>query len=164
MDIARQEIADLFSEVSLGAPEAAVGFVLWRVMHRYQRAVDRALGPLDLTHLQFITLAITGWLAREAAPTQAEIARGAEMHPMQVSLMLKPLEAKGMLRRHASTRRANAKEVRLTQIGMDALRTALPLVIAVQRHMFGHESAGGGRLLGLLLHVEARDADPQKRD
>lgn len=164
MDVDRQEIADLFAEVSLGAPEAAVGFVLWRVMHRYQRAVDRALEPTDLTHLQFTTLAIAAWLAREAAPTQAEIARGAEMHPMQVSLVLKPLEAKGMLRRQASARRANAKEVRLTRAGMDALRTALPQVIAVQRRMFGHEAAGGGALLGLLLDVETRDAGLPPRD
>jgi hypothetical protein len=33
-------VADLFATSSLGAPENAVGFVLWRVMHRYQRAAD----------------------------------------------------------------------------------------------------------------------------
>jgi len=36
-------IIDLFAAVSLGAPENAVGFVLWRVMHRYQRDTKRHL-------------------------------------------------------------------------------------------------------------------------
>ena len=36
-------IRALYAETSLGGPDQAVGFVLWRVMHRYQRAVERAL-------------------------------------------------------------------------------------------------------------------------
>jgi hypothetical protein len=51
-----------------------VGFVLWRVVHRYVREVDRALIDYDLTHLQFTTLAMMAWLEREGdAVTQAEI-------------------------------------------------------------------------------------------
>lgn len=153
MKAGKREIAQLFAEASLGSPEAAVGFVLWRVVHRYQRAIDSALAPADLTHLQFTTLAMAAWLACEEAPTQADIARAAEMHPMQVSLMLKALEAKGMLRRSASAQRANAKEVEITGKGLAALRVALPLAIEVQRRMFGHEDGMGGQLLVSLLRL-----------
>src|SRR6187402_1134954 len=60
MDV--EAIRALFAEASLGGPDKAVGFVLWRVMHRYQRAVERALAPHELTHLQFTTLAMTAWM------------------------------------------------------------------------------------------------------
>lgn len=149
----RSEITRLFAEVSLGAPEAAVGFVLWRVVHRYQRSIDRALAPAGLTHLQFTTLAMAAWLAREDAPTQAQIARAAEMHAMQVSLMLKALEAKRFIHRGPSARHAKAKEVEITAEGLAVLRTTLPLVIAVQRRMFGNEAGPGGELLAALLRV-----------
>ena len=99
---------------------------------------------------------MVAWLARTGAPTQAEVAREAEMHPMQVSLMLKALEAKGMLRRKTSSRRATAKEVELTEQGLDALSTALPLAIAVQRQMFGDAGEDGGELLTQLRRVEEK--------
>src|ERR1700750_596456 len=100
VSIDAQTIQQLFESVSLGAPENAVGFVLWRVVHRYQREVDRALAPLDLTHLQFTTLTLAAWLARDgAAATQAELARLGDIHPMQVSHMLATLQAKGMVAR-----------------------------------------------------------------
>ena len=35
-------LTELFETASLGGPERAVGFVIWRVMHRYVRAADRA--------------------------------------------------------------------------------------------------------------------------
>ena len=124
----------------------------------FTAAITRPMSFTDDAPTSATTLAIAAWLMREEAPTQAEIARAAEMHPMQVSLVLKPLEAKGLLRRVSSLRRANAKEVELTVQGLTALRNALPLVIAVQRRMFGDESVGGRNLLDLLLSVEAQDA------
>lgn len=46
-------ISEFFKTASLGAPENAIGFVLWRVVNRYLREIDRALAAagLDLTHL-----------------------------------------------------------------------------------------------------------------
>ena len=85
----------MFENVSLGAPENAVGFVMWRIVARYQREIDRALAPDNLTNLQFITLALVGWFGREGTPvTQIELARLAGIHPMQVSQTLKALETK----------------------------------------------------------------------
>ena len=93
----------MFEEVSLGAPENAVGFVMWRVMARYQREMDRALADYDLTNLQFITLALVAWFGREGeAVTQIELAGLAGIHPMQISQTLKALEAKKMVLRRTS--------------------------------------------------------------
>lgn len=53
-------IHELHDTTSLGSPDKAVGFVLWRVMHCYQRVVERPLAPHNLTRLQFTILAMVG--------------------------------------------------------------------------------------------------------
>jgi DNA-binding MarR family transcriptional regulator len=151
-------LTELFATASLGAPEKAVGFVLWRVLHRYLREVDRALAPLDLTHLQFTTLTMAGWLARSGEPvTQNQLARSGDIHPMQVSLMLKALQAKALITRTRSTTDPRAKNIELTEVGVAALRAALPVVIGVQERIFGAGGQPGGDRLRALLAVEERN-------
>jgi DNA-binding MarR family transcriptional regulator len=145
----------MFEEVSLGAPENAVGFVMWRIVARYQREVDRALIPHNLTNLQFITLALVAWFGREDKPvTQIELARSAGIHPMQVSQTLKALDAKQMISRKRSKSDTRAKRVEITSSGLEALQNALPKVIAVQGLLFGEAGRPGGRLLKELLRID----------
>jgi DNA-binding MarR family transcriptional regulator len=149
-------IADLFETASLGSPQNAVGFVMWRVMHRYIREVDQSLRPLSLTHLQFTTLTLVGWMARSGqAATQAEVARFGDIHPMQVSNILKVLEQKRLIERTPAPGNALAKQVSMTIQGIGVLRAALPRVIAVQVRLFGTEGQSGGALLALLLSLDA---------
>jgi DNA-binding MarR family transcriptional regulator len=151
-----RDLTDLFDTVSLGAPENAVGFVLWRVVHRYQREIDRALGAVDLTHLQFTILTLAAWLTRSGDPaTQSELARFGEIHPMQVSLILKALEEKGMISRLPSASNVRAKRVEVTPSGVTTLRRALPLAIEVQRRLFGDDGRPGGKLLTALLRLDS---------
>ena len=146
----------MFEEVSLGAPENAVGFVMWRVVARYQREVDRALVLSNLTNLQFITLALAAWFGRQdKAVTQVELARSAGIHPMQVSQTLKLLEAKKMIARRRSKTDTRAKRVEVTTSGLDVLRDALPIVIAVQKRLFGETGRPGGSLLTELLRIDS---------
>ena len=155
-----QTLADLFANKTLGAPENAVGFVLWRVVHRYVRAIDRALATADLTHLQFTVLAITAWMARSGEPvTQVTLARFGDIHPMQVSQVLKALEVKGLVARTRSIADPRAKCIELTEIGVSALRQAMPLAISVQERLFGKAGAPGGSLLIALAQADARPSD-----
>jgi DNA-binding MarR family transcriptional regulator len=155
MDADRQKIAELFETVSLGAPQHAVGFVLWRVMHRYQREIDQALRPLGLTHLQFTALALAAWSQRGGeAATQTELAAMGDIHPMQVSNVVKALDVKGLVVRTPSPGNALAKRVAITKTGLDALRAALPLGIAIQARLFGDEGRPGGSLLTMLLAID----------
>ena len=148
-------ITDMFASVSLGAPDNAVGFVLWRVVHRYQREIDRVLAPVDLTHLQFTMLAMAAWLAKSGEPvTQSTLSRAGDIHQMQVSHMLKALEAKGMITRVRSPADVRAKLVEISDKGVGALRDAMPLVVAVQQRMFGAEGGVGGRFLATLHAIE----------
>jgi len=150
-------IRQMFDEVSLGAPENAVGFVLWRIVARYQREVDRALGGLNLTNLQFVTLALVAWFGREDNPiTQVELARSAGIHPMQVSQTLKALETKKMVSRRRSKTDTRAKRVELTSAGLESLQKALPMVIDVQSRLFGEAGRPGGSMLQEMLRIDRK--------
>lgn len=147
----------MFDAVSLGAPEKAVGFVLWRIAARYQREADRALAPLDLTNLQFVTLALVAWLGRSGeSVTQVELARFGGIHPMQVSKTLKILEKKNLIARRRSNSDTRAKTLGGTRSGIQTLRQALPRMIEVQGRLFGKAGRPGGSLLATLLRLEKK--------
>lgn len=145
------EIDRLFAAVSPGGPENAVGFVMWRVVRRYLRGVDRALAPLGVTHLQFQALALTAWLSRtESCITQARLSEFSDIQPMQVSLLLKALERAGLVTRSKGTADPRVKVIELTERGWQAVREGLPVVIAEQERFFG-DGAGPGAELGVTL-------------
>jgi DNA-binding MarR family transcriptional regulator len=149
-------IADLFATATLGSPERAVGFVLWRVLHHYVREADRVLADFDLTHLQFQTLALAAWLGRSGEPvTQVDLARAGDIGTMQVSQMMKALESKGWVKRVRSPSDFRAKNVVLSQEGIAVLHRAFPLMIQLQRNLFGEDGAPGGRLLDALHRAES---------
>lgn len=148
-------IAAMFEDVSLGAPERAIGFVMWRIVHRYQREVDHALRPLDLTHLQFVVLTLVAWQARsDETVTQAALARFGDIHPMQLSNVLKALEQKEAIVRTPAPVNALAKHVGITSAGLSSLQTALPIVIEIQARLFGDEGLPGGSLLNALVLID----------
>ena len=150
----------LFADRSLGAPENAFGFVLWRITSRYQREMDRALLNLDLSNLQFVTLALVGWMQRSGASvTQIELSRFSGIHPMQLSQMLKILESKKFVERRRDPADSRAKRVILTQAGFTVLAKALPLAVQVQSRLFGKTGAKGSPLLAAILQLDKRVSD-----
>ncbi len=158
-------ISELFESASLGAPENAVGFVMWRVLHRYQREVDRAVAPLGLTHLQFVTLVLAAWLGRSGgAATQAELARFGDVQPMQVSHMLRALAGKGLVARPRNAADVRGKRVEVTAAGLAVLARALPAVIDVQQRVFGDAGRVGGDLLATLLRLDGQAKRPVADD
>jgi len=157
MALQQDVLRKMFEEVSLGAPENAIGFVLWRITSHYQREMDRVLAAVDLSNLQFVTLALVGWFERnETVATQVALSRFGGIHPMQLSQMLKILEAKRLIVRKRDALDSRAKQVKLTRKGLDALRRAFPLAIDVQTRLFGEAGAKGSPLLKALLQLDAR--------
>ncbi len=149
------DLKAVFAASRVETPRDSVGFLLWRVAHRYQREVDRVLAPLALTHLQFVVLIQTAWLARDgAAVTQAGLARYGRVSPMQLSNVLKTLTAKGLVARDATPGNARAKRVHLTAAAVALLAAALPSVTALQIDFFG-EPAFGADLHDRLRQVVA---------
>ena len=156
MALQQEIIRRMFDEVSLGAPELAIGFVLWRITSRYQREMDRTLGSNDLSHMQFVTLALVGWLERSSTvATQVELASYGGIHPMQLSQMLKILEAKQLVLRKRAAVDSRAKQLALTRKGFELLRKALPKAVEVQSRLFGEAGARGSALLESLLRLDS---------
>ncbi len=151
------QLREMFQDVSLGAPEHAIGFVLWRITSRYQREMDRALASVDLSNLQFVTLALVGWFERSGkVATQIELSRFGGIHPMQLSQMLKTLEAKKFVLRKRDDSDSRAKQVTLTRKGFETLKKALPQAVEVQSRLFGDAGTKGSDLLTTLLQVDTQ--------
>ena len=113
---------------------------------------------MGLTHMQFMMLIMAAWVGRTGEPIrQEEIARSGVIHPMQVSLMLKTLEQKGMVTRRSNLSNVRAKVVFVTEVGLTALRRSLPPLIEVQLDLFDEAGRPGGMLLTALLDVESRE-------
>src|ERR1700742_3762649 len=99
--------------------------------------MNRELAAIDLTHLQFTTLALVAWSNKSGKPiTQTEIAREFDIEPMQMSQMMKVLEAKSLVRRRAPKPSSRSRHAEITRKGLSALEKAMPVAIAVQHRMF----------------------------
>ena len=156
MSIDHVELSDMFATASHGSPRQAIGFVMWRVTHLFERELEQAFRPLDLTHLQFTLLALVAWTQKEGdCPNQAELARAGGIHVMQVSNVLKALERKALIVRSAAEGNPTAKSIALTRKGLNRLRAAFPMALEVQRLIFGDAGQPGGSLLTGLNDVEA---------
>ena len=82
----KTELDAAFDRSGLQRPEDAIGVLLWRVAHRYQREIDRASAEVDLTHLQFVVLVIAAWLGRKPDPvTQTSLSDFSGIHKMLLS-------------------------------------------------------------------------------
>ena len=160
----KDAIRRMFEDLSLGAPENAVGFVMWRIVGRYQREMDRALAAIDLTHLQFMLLALVAWFGRSGqAVTQIDLARSGGIQPMQVSQTLRVLESKKLLTRTRSSTDTRAKRVEVTSAGLKSLRRAMPIAIEVQRKLFGESGQPGGALLRTVRQVHSNMPEEAER-
>lgn len=158
----RTAIADTFEQVSLGSPRNAIGFVMWRVIHRSERELERALAPLELTHLQSTVLALVAWMEKEGGTaSQTELARFGDNHVMQVSNVLKALEQTGMIDRSVVPGSARTKIIAITRRGLDTLDAAFPPAIDVQQRISGDAGPPSGSLLEALVKVDGQGGDAQ---
>lgn len=120
-------------------PETSPGFLLWHVTLRWQRAVAAALGPLDLTHVQFVLLACTWWLNTHgsATPNQLAVARQAGTDVKMTSQVVARLEARGLITREVDPADTRAKLLRITPDGAALAQAAIKVVDAVDDSFFG---------------------------
>ncbi|MBC2876321.1 MULTISPECIES: MarR family winged helix-turn-helix transcriptional regulator [Streptomyces] len=133
-------------------PGDSPGFLLWHATLRWQRAIAAALGPLDLTHVQFVLLACTWWLnTRGEHPNQLALARQAGTDVKMTSQVLRALEAKGLVTREVDPADTRARRLRVTSAGADLAPRAIAAVEDVDARFFrsvAHDDAV--QLLGRL--------------
>ncbi|MGH7906078.1 MAG: MarR family winged helix-turn-helix transcriptional regulator [Candidatus Binataceae bacterium] len=109
-------------------PEESLGYLLWHVTHGWIRFLNNVLSELGLTHLQFLLIGSTAWLSRTGSVSQARLADFFKMDPMLVSKTLRTLERNGIVMRRADPSDSRAKQVLLTEEGLELFLRGAPLI------------------------------------
>ncbi|MFE9674511.1 MarR family winged helix-turn-helix transcriptional regulator [Streptomyces sp. NPDC006259] len=111
------------------SPGGSPGFLLWHATLRWQREIATVLGPLDLTHVQFVLLACTWWLNTQGEqPNQLALARQAGTDVKMTSQVLRALESKGLIEREVDPADTRAKRLRVTSAGAELAPRAIAVV------------------------------------
>lgn len=132
-------------------PEESPGFLLWQVSMQWERRLRAALEPLQLTHMQFVLLAASGWLGRSGeAVTQVRIASHAKVDVVMTSQVLRTLETKGLVSRSQHPTDTRAKCIAITPAGKKAVHAAIAVVEREDVAFFSRGSALQKPLLAAL--------------
>jgi DNA-binding MarR family transcriptional regulator len=118
-------------------PDESPGFLLWHATLRWQRAIAAALGPLGLTHVQFVLLAGAWWLgAHGGPPSQRELADQSGTDPMMTSQVVRILERRELLTRSADPRDSRVRRLAVTPEGARLAQRAIDIVEAGDARFF----------------------------
>ena len=125
------------NEPAASAP-ISLGFLLWHATLRWQRLIAAALRPLELTHVQFVLLAVLWWFTeiRGERPTQRALADQAGTDRMMTSQVLRVLERRGLVARPMHPTDARARELALTPAGSELALRAIAVVEEADRQFF----------------------------
>ncbi len=143
-------------------PGDGAGFWLWRVSNAWQRTVRRALAPVDLTHVQFVLLAVTARLDTgappepDARPAQRDIATRSGVDPMTTSTVLRSLERRGLVARARSVSDTRTVTVSITPDGLAVMDRAIPLVAAADDQVFAALDTDRDAFVDHLRELAAR--------
>ncbi|MEU3500028.1 MarR family transcriptional regulator [Streptomyces hundungensis] len=137
-------------------PGDSPGFLLWHATLRWQRDIAAALGPLNLTHVQFVLLACTWWMnTHDEHPNQLALARQAGTDVKMTSQVLRALETKGLIKREVDPGDTRAKRLRVTSAGAELAPRAIAAVEDVDARFFQPVAHGDAvTLLSRLANPE----------
>ena len=141
-------------------PQTSTGLMLWRVTNSWQRTIRAALAPFDLTHVQFVLLAVLTSMEHEAPVTQRDLAARAATDPMMTSQVLRTLESKGLIERLAHPTYGRALTLAPTPAGINLVNRANAAVEHADRAYFAalvYDARGFTRSLATL---DAENVEP----
>lgn len=134
-------------------PEDSPGFLLWQTTITWQRHIKKALDPYQISHAQFVILAIVLWFEGiKEEPTQVLIVRQSKLDKMTVSKSLKKLASLGLIKRAEHEKDTRAKSVYLTSKGRTFASKLVPIVEKIDENFFGVIDEKNQRLLVNLLN------------
>jgi len=110
-------------------PEHSPGYLLWKVTTAWQRLLKKVFEPYNISHSQFVIMAVTTWLIEhKEQATQVAIASLSGLDKMTISQALKKLIALKLITRKECRSDTRAKVVTLTPRGKDVVKNLIPLV------------------------------------
>ncbi len=120
------------------APDDSPGLLLWQTTVTWQRLIKKALDAYDISHPQFVIMAILLWFEEHhERPTQIAIAHLSKLDKMTVSQSLKKLVSQELVYRVEHATDTRAKSVFLTDKGKTKVRKLVPLVEKIDAEFFG---------------------------
>ncbi|WP_343673885.1 MarR family transcriptional regulator [Chitinophaga sp.] len=135
-------------------PEENSGYLLWQVTMQWQLSMNRALGKMGLTLTQFSLMAGLYWLSvKKGAVTQQQLADYANTDKMMTSKVLAVLEKKQVIERIKDPGDSRAKQLKMTEKGVEALREAYRIVQQVDGVFFKKVVKDKAVFDGLLLRL-----------
>lgn len=143
------------SSFGFAKPDDSPGFLLWQATTLWQRLIKAALEPYQVTHAQFVLLALTLWhQEHDQQPTQTTLIQYSKLDKMTVSKSLKKLVDQDYIRRVEHQQDSRAKAVYLTEVGRELTQRLVPIVEAVDQQYFsGIDKESNTVLLTLLQNL-----------
>lgn len=129
------------------APEGSTpGFLVWRLSMKWRVAVDRAVGPLGLTHAQYSLLgSLVGMERSGLRPSQRQLADHTGLEPLYVSKLARALEGAGLVERVRDPSDTRAVQLSLTAHGREVSRRAIAVVKQLHEQLLEPLGGSGGR-------------------
>lgn len=135
----------------------AAGSLFARVAHRWTRAVNAALQPLDVSYTQIVLLAGIQELLEDGTPvTQSRLSIYTDNDVMMMSKALRVLESRGLLERRDHPTDSRARSLFLTKAGAAILKKAQKVVTTVDDDFF-KDTAGVDKMRRTLKGLIAVD-------
>jgi len=127
------------------------GLLFWQVSVLWQRKIREALRPYDITHTQFVILAVTHELnGRNVCVTQNDISDFSMIDVMTISTTLRLLVKKNLITREEHPTDTRAKRIMNTKKGEEILKTVNPIVEDVDTEFFFNDTNQLNHLVELL--------------
>ena len=117
--------------------QESIGLLFWQSSMLWQRKIKQVLQPYDLTHTQFVILAVIEELSeQEICVTQKKISDFSMIDVMTVSSTVRLLEKKGLLFRVPYEKDIRANSISNTEKGKSCLQQAVVAVEGADRTFF----------------------------
>jgi DNA-binding MarR family transcriptional regulator len=135
------------------------GFLVWRLSMKWRVAVDRAVGPLGLTHAQYSLLgSLLGMERSGLRPSQRQLADHTGLEPLYVSKLARTLDGAGLIERIRDPADTRAVQLSLTAHGREVTHRAIAVVQQLHEQLLeplgglgGRRTAAFSRELAVLL-------------
>ena len=115
-------------------PEDSPGFLLWQVSMTWQRAIKQTLDRYDISHSQFVIMALLLWFEKQHHKTaQTDIIKMSKLDKMTVSKSLKKLAQLELVTRSENIEDTRAKITKLTSKGEDLIYSLIPIVEEIDK-------------------------------
>ena len=147
-----------FNSIYKDEYKKSTGLLFIRTYHKWHGMIKNKLRTIDLTHPQFVVLTTLAALLRQQEwVSQTDIARFSDMDVMTVSQIIRLLVKKGLIMREVHPKDSRANIILLTEMGLQKVNQALPLVEGIDQAFFGKLENNTETLNQLLIKLEAEN-------